>query len=173
MGNSRQRQKVFLFYLFFPFFVFFTSLLGYSQTVVDYTCSPEQEKRLDWFRAAKFGMFIHWGLYAIPAGEWKGEIAPSPSEWIMLYKRIPLKEYSELAGRFHPEKFDADEWAGIAKQAGMKYLVITAKHLDGFAMYDSKVSEYDIVDATPFKRDNRNKDLSRISQVNPCKVMRF
>jgi alpha-L-fucosidase len=98
-------------------------------------------------------MFVHWGLYAIPAGEWKGKLIPGLGEWIMNRARIPVAGYEQLARRFNPVKFKADEWVSIAKSAGMKYIVITAKHHDGFAMYHSKVSKYNIVDATPFKRD--------------------
>src|SRR5947207_11354759 len=93
-----------------------------------------QEARLDWFRAARFGMFIHWGLYAIPAGEWQGRPIAGIGEWIMLRARIPVAEYERLADQFNPVKFDADAWAGLAAQAGAKYLVITAKHHDGFCM---------------------------------------
>jgi alpha-L-fucosidase len=85
-------------------------------------------------------MFIHWGLYAVPAGEWKGERVPGIGEWIMLRKRIPVREYEGLARRFNPVRFDAAEWVGLAKRAGQKYLVITAKHHDGFCLYDSQVS---------------------------------
>jgi alpha-L-fucosidase len=109
--------------------------------------------QLDAFNEAKFGMFIHWGLYAIPAGEWKGERLPGISEWIMQRAQIPRAEYAALAEEFNPVKFDADEWVAIAKGAGMRYMVITSKHHDGFAMFDSEVSDYDVVDATPFGRD--------------------
>jgi alpha-L-fucosidase len=102
-----------------------------------------RDARMAWWHEAKFGMFIHWGLYAIPA---KGE-------WVMNQKKIPVAEYAKLAGEFNPVKFNAEEWVRFAKEAGMKYIVITAKHHDGFAMYHSKVSPYNIVDATPFKRD--------------------
>ncbi|MCY3801885.1 MAG: alpha-L-fucosidase [Chloroflexi bacterium] len=115
--------------------------------------TPEDEARLAWWREARFGMFIHWGLYAIPAGKWKGEDIPGIGEWIMHTARIPMAEYETLAARFNPTRFDADAWVGLAKRAGMKYLVITSKHHDGFAIYDSAVSDYDIVDATPFGRD--------------------
>lgn len=98
-------------------------------------------------------MFIHWGLYAIPAGIWNGREVPFPSEWIMKNARIPNAEYTKLAGKFNPVSYNAGEWARLAKDAGMKYLVITAKHHDGFAMYDSKCSTYDIVDVTPYKKD--------------------
>ncbi len=113
----------------------------------------QQHDPLAWWREARFGMFIHWGLYALPAGEWKGKPIPSIGEWIMRNAKIPIPEYEEIAKSFNPVKFDAEEWAGIAKRAGMKYLVITAKHHDGFAMYNSPSSPYDIVDATPFGRD--------------------
>ncbi|MBN1559650.1 alpha-L-fucosidase [candidate division KSB1 bacterium] len=111
------------------------------------------EDKMDWWREARFGLFIHWGLYAIPAGEWKGERIPGISEWIMLRAQIPLAEYEALAQQFNPVKYDADAWVRLAKEAGMKYIVITSKHHDGFAMFHSKVSPYNIVDATPFDRD--------------------
>ena len=113
----------------------------------------EKERRLAWFREARFGMFIHWGLYAVPAGEWKGQPVKGIGEWIMNRAKIPVSEYEQLAKRFNPVKFDADEWVRIAKNAGMKYIVITSKHHDGFAMFGSKVTPYNIVDATPFRRD--------------------
>ena len=109
--------------------------------------------RMAWWRDAKFGMFIHWGLYAVPAGIWKGKPVEGIGEWIATYAQIPPDEYAQLAGRFTARKFDADEWARTAKAAGMKYMVLTAKHADGFAMYRSRVSDYNIVDATPFGRD--------------------
>jgi alpha-L-fucosidase len=113
----------------------------------------EREQRIAWFRQAKYGLFIHWGLYAIPAGEWKGRHSPGIGEWVMHRLQIPRQEYAELAPWFNPHKFDADAWVRMAIDAGMKYIVITSKHHDGFAMYHSKVSRYNIVDATPFKRD--------------------
>ena len=111
------------------------------------------EQRMEWWRDARFGMFVHWGLYAIPAGEWEGERIPGISEWIMLRAEIPVGEYEKLAQEFNPVKFDAEEWVSLAKDAGMKYIVITSKHHDGFAMFHSKVNSYNIVDATPFDRD--------------------
>lgn len=108
---------------------------------------------MKWWREGKFGLFIHWGLYAIPAGMWNGQAVPGIGEWIMRFARIPKAEYEQLAGQFNPVQFDADAVARLARAAGMKYVVITAKHHDGFAMYDSKVSGYDIVDATPYGRD--------------------
>ena len=112
-----------------------------------------QDERMKWWREARFGLFIHWGLYAEPAGEWKGERIPGISEWIMARAKIPVKEYEKLAEDFNPVKYDAEAWVKLAKQAGMKYIVITSKHHDGFAMFHSKASKYNIVDATPFDRD--------------------
>jgi alpha-L-fucosidase len=123
------------------------------------TSSPDPESpeakaaRLAWFKEAKYGMFIHWGLYAIPAGEWKGKRIPGIGEWIMNRAKIPVAEYELLAKQWNPTKFDAEAWVTLARDAGMKYMVITSKHHDGFALYDSKVSTWDVVDATPFKRD--------------------
>ncbi len=113
----------------------------------------QRDRRMAWWREAKFGMFIHWGIYSIPAGEWKGKRIPGIGEWIMHRAQIPVEEYEQLAKQFNPTKFDAKEWVRIAKSAGMKYIVITSKHHDGFCMFDSKLTTYDIVDATPFKRD--------------------
>lgn len=111
------------------------------------------------FDQNKFGMFIHWGLYAIPAGEWKGKYVRGIGEWIMFREKIPVAEYSKLAGEFNPVKFSGAEWSQLAKDAGMKYLVITSKHHDGFAMFASKASKYNIVDATPYAKDPM-KELS-------------
>ena len=115
----------------------------------------ESEQRMEWFREAKFGLFIHWGPYSMLEGEWNGrnvEVGRN-AEWIMKFLKIPVKEYRELSKEMNPVKFDAREWVRLAKETGMKYLVITAKHHDGFAMYKSDVSPYNIVDWTPFKRD--------------------
>ena len=121
----------------------------------DYTkeTAAQRDARMAWWRDARFGMFIHWGLYAVPAGTYHGERAPNIGEWIMNNAHIPIPEYEQFAKRFDPVQFDADAWVRIAKNAGMKYIVITSKHHDGFAMFDSKVSKYDIVDATPYHRD--------------------
>jgi alpha-L-fucosidase len=113
----------------------------------------DRDARMAWWRDARFGMFIHWGLYAVPAGEYKGQRAKDIGEWIMSWANIPRGEYEQFAPRFNPVKFDAAQWVRIAKDAGMKYIVITSKHHDGFSMYDSAVSKYDIVDATPYRRD--------------------
>lgn len=113
----------------------------------------QQEKRMEWWHEAKFGMFIHWGIYSVVGGQYKGEELPNSAEWMMCRGKIPIAEYREYAEQFNPEKFDATEFVRMAKEAGMKYIVITAKHHDGFAMFDSVWGDYDVVDATPFKRD--------------------
>ncbi len=115
--------------------------------------SAAREARLVWFRDAKYGLFIHWGLYAVPAGQWKGKTIPGIGEWIQNRARISTPEYAQLAKKFNPVKFDADAWVRMAKDAGMKYIVITSKHHDGFALFKSNASPFNVVDATPFKRD--------------------
>lgn len=129
------------------------ALAATAQTPAPRPPDPAREKRLEWFRDAKYGLFIHWGLYAIPAGEWQGKRSLGLGEWIMNRSQIPVREYEKLASQFNPVKFNADEWVQLAQDAGMKYIVITSKHHDGFAMFKSNVSRYNIVDATPFKRD--------------------
>lgn len=108
--------------------------------------------RLNWFREARYGMFIHWGLYSELSGYWKGQRYASTAEWIMSYAKIPVAEYKKLKDTFNPVNFNAEEWVAHAKAFGMKYLCITAKHHDGFAMFDSKVTDYTIMH-TPFGRD--------------------
>ena len=115
--------------------------------------SAQRDQRMRWWREARFGMFIHWGLYAVPAGEYNGKRSERIGEWIMEWANIPRTDYEKFTAQFNPVKFDAKQWVQIAKAAGMKYIVITSKHHDGFALYDSKVSNYDIVDATPYRRD--------------------
>lgn len=107
----------------------------------------------EWFKGAGFGLMIHWGLYSLLGGEYKGKRMDEIGEWVMSKYEIPCKEYEKLAGAFNPIYFDADEWVQLAKAAGMKYIVITAKHHDGFALYHSKVDSYNVVDATPFGKD--------------------
>ncbi len=107
-----------------------------------------------WFTNARFGMFVHWGLYSLPAGVWEGKkIKHDYAEWLQASERVPRNVYRKLAAEFNPETFDADAWIAAAKQAGMKYFVITSKHHDGFALWPSKASAFNVVDATPFKRD--------------------
>jgi alpha-L-fucosidase len=118
----------------------------------DFTRESKERKdaRMEWWRDARFGLFIHWGLYSIPAGEWKG--STNHAEWIRTTAQIPLTEYDTFANRFNPVKFDPAEWVRMAKDAGMKYIVITSKHHDGFCLFDSKQTEFDVM-KTPFKRD--------------------
>ncbi|WP_255563471.1 alpha-L-fucosidase [Mucilaginibacter rivuli] len=111
------------------------------------------EARIAWWRDARFGMFIHWGIYSLPGGEWKGKKVEGYAEHLMRKEKIPRAEYLELAHRFNPVMFDADTWVKTAKKAGMRYLIITAKHHDGFAMYNSQVTDYNIVKQTAWKHD--------------------
>ena len=106
-----------------------------------------------WFKEAKFGMMIHFGLYSLLGGEWKGKRTDQIGEWIQSYFRIPNAEYHKLTTVFHPIYFDAEEWVKIAKDAGMNYFVMTSKHHEGFALFQSEVSKFNVVDATPLKRD--------------------
>ncbi|SCD21406.1 Alpha-L-fucosidase [Proteiniphilum saccharofermentans] len=110
------------------------------------------EQAMQQFQDSKFGLFIHWGLYSQTAGLWKG-VPSRGGEHFMLYEKIPLKEYAAIAKEFNPTQFNATQWVKTAKQAGMKYIVFTTKHHDGFAMYDSKVSDYNIVKTTPYGKD--------------------
>ena len=119
---------------------------GYSQQVT-------KDERMEWWREARFGMFIHWGVYAVPAGTHNGQRINRIGEWIMNRGKIPVAEYKAYARQFNPVKYDADAWVRMAKDAGMKYIVITSKHHDGFALFDSKVTTWDMVDATPYGKD--------------------
>jgi len=112
------------------------------------------DQRMKWWRDDRFGMFIHWGVYAVPAGIYNNkEVKGNNGEWIMNNAQIPIKEYEKFARQFNPTKFDADAWAKTIKDAGMKYVVITSKHHDGFGLWDSKVSNYDVVDFAPYGKD--------------------
>ena len=113
--------------------------------------TPQQrDARMEWWREAKFGMFIHWGVYSVPAGEWGGKTGYA--EWIMESARIPVSRYEQFAGQFNPVKFDAAAWVKTAKDAGMKYIVITSKHHDGFGMWPSALTDW-CIKSTPFQRD--------------------
>jgi alpha-L-fucosidase len=113
----------------------------------------QRDARMGWWRDAKFGMFIHWGVYSVPAGCHNGKYYKGGGEWIMNFAKIPVAEYRKYAKEFNPTSFDAAKFVSTAKSAGMKYIVITAKHHDGFAMFDTKVNDWSIVKATPFQRD--------------------
>jgi len=126
---------------------------GYPQGKAEAKKLSDKE-RLEWWHDAKFGMFIHWGVYALWAGNYHGhEQAHGGAEWIMNRCKIPVAEYRKRAGEFDPVKYDPDAWVKMAKDAGMKYLVITAKHHDGFALFNSKASDWNVVDATPYGKD--------------------
>ncbi len=115
--------------------------------------AAQHDARMAWWREARFGMFIHWGLFSAAAGEWNGRTVSGHAEWLMNKAQVPVADYARLAANFNPVKFDAEAWARLAKDAGMRYVVITTKHHDGFAMFKSVASPFNIVDATPFKRD--------------------
>ena len=118
------------------------------------SCSPGDSKAaLEQWRGMKYGMFIHWGIYSLCEGIWKGEQIPKLGEQIQRHASIPQDEYAALASRFNPVKFDADKYVEIAKNAGMKYIIITSKHHDGFNMFHSALSDYNIIDATPYEKD--------------------
>jgi len=117
------------------------------------TESPAQrDARMQWWREARFGMFIHWGLYSIPAGEWNGKRAKGYSEWIMRKASIPKEEYGKLQSQFNPTKYNPAAWVALAKSAGVKYIVITSKHHDGFCLFESEYTDYDM-SGTPYQRD--------------------
>lgn len=123
--------------------------------IITYGCVNDSIKndaddRMNWWREARFGMFIHWGLYAVPAGEWEG--TTNHAEWIRTTAQIPLENYDEFVYQFNPVQFDAEQWVKMAKDAGMKYIVITSKHHDGFCLFDSEYTDFDVM-STPFKRD--------------------
>ncbi len=113
----------------------------------------ERDARMKWWRDARFGMFIHWGLYSNAAGQWKGKEVPGAGEWLLYSGKVDPVEYrAALQPIFNPVKFNADEWARTAKDAGMQYVVITSKHHEGFCLWDSALTDYDVMN-TPFKRD--------------------
>ncbi len=113
----------------------------------------QKHERMQWWHDAKFGLFIHWGVYAVPAGTYQGQQIPKNGEWIMYHGKIPVKEYKGFARQFNPVKYDPEAWVALAEEAGMKYLVITSKHHDGFALFDSRASDWDVADATPYGKD--------------------
>jgi alpha-L-fucosidase len=127
------------------------------------------EQRIAWWRDAQFGCFIHWGVYSTFGGEWNGKPFKGYAEHMMRIQKIPRADYlAKVVSVFNPVKFDADEWVKLIKSAGMKYVIITAKHHDGFAMYPSSVTKYNIRDATPFKRDPM-RELSDACKRNGIK----
>lgn len=139
-----------------PVLLVFCYASALSQTMDemwDERSNGKEHPNIKWFKNAKFGMFIHWGLYSKLGGKWKGKKYYGSGEWIMSQGKIPAREYEQVAASFNPTGFNADEWAQLAADAGMKYMVITAKHHEGFSMYDSKATRFDMVDATPYGKD--------------------
>lgn len=124
-----------------------TATCCFSQPTPEPQAPDTEPDRTEWFREARFGMFIHWGVYAVPAGEWKGKTMISIGEWIMRFKKIPVEQYKGYAADFTAEHYDPAYWAELAERAGMKYVVITSKHHDGFALYDSAVSDWDVMNS--------------------------
>jgi alpha-L-fucosidase len=112
-----------------------------------------KNERMAWWREARFGMFIHWGVYSLPAGTWDGRQIGGIGEWIMNRAKIPVVDYQTMAKQFNPVKYDPDAWVRMAKDAGMKYIVITSKHHDGFALFETKASKWNVVDATAYGKD--------------------
>ena len=152
-------------------FILFASLKMNAQIIEmwDKTVSNQQKnEKNQWFQDAKFGLFVHWGLFAQHAGEWNGKRYYGISEWVMNRGKIPVADYRKQAQVFNPSKFNADEWVKLVNEAGIKYMVITAKHHEGFAMFDSKVSDYNIMH-TPFKRDPM-KELSAACKKGNVKM---
>ena len=134
------------------------SLNGFAENLPSVAPSASKEAsavstRTQWFREARFGMFIHWGVYAVPAGEWQGKPINGIGEWIMKNGKIPVADYRAFATNFTAAKYDPEAWARLARTAGMKYVVITAKHHDGFALYDSAASDWNSVKASGSGRD--------------------
>lgn len=132
-------------------FISFTVILCITNSL--YGQKLNKDEQMKWWREARFGMFIHWGVYAVPAGTHNGQKINRIGEWIMNRGKISVADYKNYAKQFNPVKYDPDAWVRMAKDAGMKYIVITSKHHDGFALFDSKASTWDIVDATPYGKD--------------------
>ncbi len=128
--------------------------LFFIQTTFAQESKEARDQRMEWWREARFGMFIHWGPYSVLGGIYHGnQQKRGGAEWIMNRCKIPVAEYQQYASTFNPVKYDAEMWVKLAKEAGMKYIIITAKHHDGFAMFKSDASKFNIVDFTPYKKD--------------------
>ena len=135
----------------------------------DEETSSQRDQRMSWWREARFGLFIHWGIYAVPAGTHQGQPIENIGEWIMHYGKVPVVEYKKYAADFNPIQYDPEAWVLMAKDAGMRYIVITAKHHDGFALFDTEVSDWNIVKATPYGKDVL-KPLAAAAQKHGIKL---
>ena len=138
--------------LILPAIIFF-GLLPLSSSSQKQYKSEVTEDKMQWWEDAKFGLFIHWGVYSVPAGVYQDKEVSGIGEWIMHNAKIPVSEYKGYASEFNPINYDPEAWVKMAKDAGMKYIVITSKHHDGFALFDSKVTDWDVIDATPYGKD--------------------
>ena len=134
-------------------FILTVALLALATVCSAGETKAQRDARMAWWREAKFGLFIHWGVYSVPAGYYHGQPVGGIGEWIMNSGKIPMAEYQTYAKEFNPVKFNAGEWVKLAKEAGQKYIVITSKHHDGFAMFDTQASQWGITHASPFGRD--------------------
>jgi alpha-L-fucosidase len=160
-GKSFQMESKIRMYIF-NLLLIFCAGFGVSALAADAQSSSwpyenetkeQRDARMQWWREARFGMFIHWGVYSVPAGTYNGKQIPGIGEWIMNRGKIPVAEYKAYAKQFNPVRYNPDKWVRLAKEAGMKYIIITSKHHDGFALFDSKVTDWDVVDATPYGKD--------------------
>jgi alpha-L-fucosidase len=133
--------------------VLFLALIGLTFCSKPVKKEITAENKMEWWNDAKFGLFIHWGVYSVPAGVYKGQEVRGIGEWIMNHAKIPVVEYKKFSKQFNPVKYNPEAWVKMAKDAGMKYIVITSKHHDGFALFNSKVTDWDVVDATPYGKD--------------------
>lgn len=149
-------------------FLFMLTGIAFGQKKPGNEKTEQNSKRIEWWKDAKFGLFLHWGLYSQAAGDWKGKPYRG-NEHFMIYEKLSLKEYGSLANDFNPTLFNAEKWVKNTKMAGMKYVVITTKHHDGFAMYNSPSSSYNIVNRSPFKRDPL-KELAEACKKNDLKL---
>jgi alpha-L-fucosidase len=146
-----------------------TQPAGAAESVASVDETPaERGARMEWWREARFGMFIHWGLYSVAAGEWQGKLITGAGEWLMNDLQVPVSQYARLIPQFNPEKFDAREWVRIANAAGMKYIVITTKHHDGFGLFRSSLTDW-CLKSTPCKREPL-KELAQACQEQGIKL---
>lgn len=145
------------------------TIIKCSEQQVDYLNENPMDKanRMQWWNEARFGMFIHWGLYAIPAGEWNGET--NHAEWIRTTAQIPIETYDQFVEQFNPVDYDPVAWVKMAKDAGMKYIVITSKHHDGFCLFNSKYTDFDVM-STPYQKDILKKlaDAAHDADIKIC-----